>query len=161
MCDLLKQSPAMPSLRDMRCIKLLETNSEAAKYGLGLTQSEALQVLEAAEDALAENGRVELSADILGLLAIAVCSSPYVDAESYAATLGDFIEVFYYGKTATNDELADDDLISFIIDCYNNRCHGSMVMLYNELDCLVRETRREKLNPILHSDSEDSGWAEK
>lgn len=129
-------------LRQTAINQILETNSESMKYGLMLTENDAMQILDSRNDALRGFGRIELGADVIQRLIFALCDSPYIVQEQYASVLCELIEAFYYMKNETLDEMGDDELVLWIKDSFNNRCNGSVeLLLGGEFENTAREIR--------------------
>ena len=98
-------------------------------YGLSLTEADITELVELRGQALQNTGRVEFGGGILPKLIRAFCKSPYVDAYTYAATLGDLQDAFYYFKNESEDRFSDDDLIEFMEKVFNGPAHGSTEVL--------------------------------
>lgn len=112
--------------------KILACNKEIGKYGLLLTEQQALALVQTRTNALKENRRIELNGGIVDKLILAFCNSPYIDKTNYEDTLHELINLFYEMKNNTWDTISDDDIIEFIKKAYNNRCCGSLELLSNE-----------------------------
>lgn len=112
--------------------KILACNEETGKYGLVLTEQQALALVQTRTNALKENKRVELSGGIVDKLILAFCNSPYIDKDTYEDTLHELIRLFYDLKNSTWDTISDDDVIEFMKNAFNNRCHGSLELLSGE-----------------------------
>lgn len=111
--------------------ELLKTNEESAQYGLLLSASGALELMEARNLTIHNYGRVELSIDVVKNIIAEFCSSPYIDASEYVATLNELIDIFYYMKNETAERIGDSDLIAIMKDYFNNSCRGSTELLKN------------------------------
>ncbi len=98
-------------------------------YGLTLTEADITELVELRAQALKSTGRVEFGGGILPKLIRAFCKSPYVDSYSYAATLGDLQDAFYYFKNESGDRFSDDELIEFMEKVFNGQAHGSAEVL--------------------------------
>ncbi|WP_249283368.1 DUF6323 family protein [Ligaoa zhengdingensis] len=112
--------------------KILACNEEIKKYGLVLTEQQALALVQTRTNALKENKRIELNGGIVDKLILAFCNSPYVDKDTYEDTLHELISLFYDLKNNTWDTISDDDVIEFMKNAFNNRCHGSLELLAGE-----------------------------
>jgi len=98
-------------------------------YGLTLTETDITELVELRGQALQNTGRVEFGGGILPKLIRAFCKSPYVDAYTYAATLGELQDAFYYFKNESEDRFSDEDLIEFMEKVFNGPAHGSTEVL--------------------------------
>lgn len=112
--------------------KILACNEEIGKYGLALTEQQVLELVQTRTNALKENKRIELNGGIVDKLVLAFCNSPYIDKDTYEDTLHELIGLFYDLKNNTWDTISDDDVIEFMKNAFNNRCHGSLELLSGE-----------------------------
>lgn len=112
--------------------KLLACNEELAKYGLVLTQQQALALAQTRANALKENNRIELNGGIVDKLILAFCDSPYIQKDTYEDALHELINLFYDLKNNTWDTVSDDDMIQFMKNAFNDRCYGSIELLADE-----------------------------
>lgn len=112
--------------------KILACNEEIGKYGLVLTEQQALALVQTRTSALKENKRIELNGGIVDKLVLAFCNSPYIDEDTFEDTLHELIGLFYDLKNNTWDTISDDDVIEFMKNAFNNRCHGSLELLSSE-----------------------------
>ena len=112
--------------------KILACNEEIKKYGLALNEQQALALVQARTDALKENRRIELNGSIVDKLILAFCNSPYIDKNTYESILHELIGLFYDLKNSTWDTVSDNDIIEFMKNAFNNRCHGSLELLSDE-----------------------------
>lgn len=108
--------------------KILLCNEETKKYGLLLTEQQALALAQTRTSSLKENKRIEFGNGIVDKLIMAICNSPYITQDTYEDTLHELIDLFYDLKNNTWDKVSDTDLIDFIKATFNG-CHGSMDML--------------------------------
>ena len=119
--------------------RLLSCNEKSAQYGLVLTEEEALKLLTCRNEALMEQGRVEFGGGILPALMEAFCDSDYITQDEFADTLADLQEVFYLYKNEANENLTDEELITFMREQFDDVCCGSVE--YLEETCLERFAR--------------------
>ena len=112
--------------------KILACNEEIEKYGLVLTEQQALALVQTRTNALKENKRIELNGGLVDKLILAFCDSPYIEKDIYEDILHDLINLFYDLKNNTWDTISDDDVIEFMKNAFNNRCHGSLELLSGE-----------------------------
>lgn len=112
--------------------KLLACNEEIGKYGLALTEQQALTLIQMRTDALKETKRIELNGGVVDKLILAFCDSPYIEKDTYEGILHELISLFYESKNNTWDTVSDDDMIGFMKKAFNGRCHGSLELLSGE-----------------------------
>lgn len=117
-------------------------NKWTARYGLHLSEEQGADLLARRQSALAENGRVEFGQGILKELAVAFCDCPYVTQDNYLDTLMELQDSFYYFKNESEDQIADDELISQMRRYFDTVCQGSLAYLNGtSLEELCRRTR--------------------
>ncbi|KXL53121.1 hypothetical protein CLNEO_16640 [Anaerotignum neopropionicum] len=132
--------------------EILKYNDLTARYGLMLTEQQAVALVETRTFALKENGRIEFGGGVIEKLIYAFCDSPYLTSDHYEETLHNLLEVFYYYKNESLDLISDDDLIRFMKQAFDGVCQGSLELLAGrELDGLARNLR----NPNDWEDSDD------
>lgn len=112
--------------------KLLACNEEIGKYGLALTEQQALTLIQMRTDALKETKRIELNGGVVDKLILAFCDSPYIEKDTCEGILHELISLFYESKNNTWDTVSDDDMIEFMKEAFNGRCHGSLELLSGE-----------------------------
>lgn len=120
----LRQMLVSKAKDEIRCC-----NELSRLYGLTLTEADITELTQLRDDALRSTGRVEFGSGILPKLIRAICKSPYVDPHSYAATLAELQDAFYYFKNESEDRFTDDDLIEFMAKVFNGQAHGSTEVL--------------------------------
>ena len=121
---------------------ILDTNRISSQYGLSLTQEDAIQLLNTRDQALRENGRLEIGEGILDRIILAFCDSPYLNCENYVDTLCALTELFYYMKTETLEQMSDEELIERMRAYFDGVDQGSLDLLANrELDTMARNIR--------------------
>ena len=101
-----------------------EANEYTAKFGLTLTQEQAELLLEKRRDVLRAEGRIEFGKGILSKLIYTFCDSDYVNADEWADLLGRLTEIFFLFKNEMNDEITDDELITFMREQFDDVCNG-------------------------------------
>lgn len=112
--------------------KILACNRDTERYGLALSEQQALALAQTRISALKENKRIEFSGGIIDKLISSFCDSPYISQDNYEDTLHELINLFYDLKNNTWDTVSDDDIIEFMKNAFNNRCHGSLELLSGE-----------------------------
>ena len=122
--------------------EIVECNKITSRYGLILSQADALELVATRSEALSNYGRIEFTGGIINKLVIRFADSPFLSKHNYVTTLNDLIETFYYFKNETLDEISDDELISFMKNYFDHRCQGSIELLQiRELEALARNVR--------------------
>lgn len=113
-------------------------------YGLTLTEADITGLVELRGQALRGTGRVEFGGGVMPKLIRAFCKSPYVDPYSYAVTLGELQDAFYYFKNESEDRFSDDELIEYMEKVFNGQAHGSAEVLTTiSLEELCRWARND------------------
>ncbi len=131
-----------PVMRMQAVSEIVALNKKTGRYGLFLSQPDAVALLETRNEALAGNGRIEFGGGLVNKLILAFCDSPFLSQGEYAAVLGELIDIFYYYKNESSDRLSDDELISFMKKSFDESCGGSVELLRGrELEDLAREFR--------------------
>ena len=120
----IRQMQLAAAAQELRCCEDLNR-----LYGLTLSESDITELVELRSDALHRTGRVEFGGGILPKLIRAFCKSPHVDPSTYAATLADLQDAFYYFKNESQDLFSDDDLIESMERVFNGSAHGSTEVL--------------------------------
>jgi hypothetical protein len=120
---------------------LVELNTKANNYGLTITENVAREIAVYRQAALIENERVELKFDAIIRLTSAFLQTRYINQEDFADTMGEIISLFYLIKTETENTISDDDLISIMLDTFqNNPCFGSLELMQSKgLEKILRE----------------------
>lgn len=113
---------------------LMETNSYTEPYGLRLTQKDARLLAAERMRTLKEKRRVEFGGGILPKLIYAFCDSAYIGQEDYVEILARLQEIFYMFKNEMQDEITDDELITFMREQFDGICFGDLD--YLEGTCL-------------------------
>lgn len=138
MLDLIRSAPP----RAAQVEELLACNADSSPYGLRLNAGEAAQLLECRSQALRSAGRVELGGGILPRLIRAFCASPYLEQDSYAETLAQLQEAFYFCKSEARERLSDGELLDLMVRLFNGPARGSAEYLAEtSLDALCRRLR--------------------
>ena len=132
------QAQTAAALRELRsCVPVCE------RYGLSLSETDLTELVESRRQALAGSGRVEFGGGVLPKLIYAFCDSPYAERETWAETLAELQEAFYYFKSEAEDRFTDDELIAFMVSVFNGRAQGSAEYLTGtSLEALCRYARQ-------------------
>lgn len=119
-------------------------NAYSGEYGLMLRESEIRELVAGRKQALKDTDRIEFGGGILPGLIRAVCSSPYLDRENYAAVLAELQEAFYYFKGETEALFSDEELIEMMVSVFNGRAQGSVdYLLGTSMEELCRYARED------------------
>lgn len=124
--------------------KVVECNSYTNKYGLRLSNQDALQLLNSRKNNLRQEERVEFGEGILSKIIYTFCDSPFIYQDNYVDTLEELQEIFYIYKNEALDEVTDDELLNYMKECFDGRCQGDLDYLEGTcLDNFCRRIRRE------------------
>lgn len=122
--------------------EVMKCNGLTVKFGLVLTEAQALALVETRSFALKGNGRIEFGGGVIDKIINEFCDSPYLLMHNYEETLHELLETFYYYKNETLDLISDDDLIKYMKNAFNGICQGSLELLSGrELYKLARNLR--------------------
>jgi hypothetical protein len=122
--------------------EVLSCNDYTSRYGLILTQAQAMELVETRARSLSENGRIEFGGGAIDKIIREFCDSPYLSAGDYADTLHELTEIFYAYKNETLDLLPDDELIKAMKTAFDGSCQGSLELLKSrELYKLAKRLR--------------------
>lgn len=134
----------MPNFIDQKLAvsEIICCNQFSAPFGLALSETEAIALVNARTNTLKKVGRIEFAGGIINKLILEFCDSPFLSQFNYPETLSELIETFYFYKSETLDEISDDDLIGFMKKYFNGACQGSIDLLQTrELENLARRVR--------------------
>ncbi len=122
--------------------EIMKCNDMTVKFGLILTEVQALELVETRSYALKQNGRIEFGGGVIDKIISEFCDSPYISINNYNETLQELLEIFYYFKNETLDLMSDDDLIKYMKNAFDGICQGSIELLSGrELYKLARNLR--------------------
>lgn len=122
--------------------EVMKYNDLTVRYGLVLTEQQAVALVETRSLALKETGRIEFGGGIIDKIIYEFCDSPYLGMYNYEEVLHELIETFYYYKNETLDLMSDDELIQYMKKSFDGICQGSLDLLSGrELDRLARDLR--------------------
>lgn len=117
------------SIQKQAVSEVVKCNDYSRRFGLVLTQTQAIELVETRSLALSDNGRIEFGRGVIDKIIKAFCVSPYMSMHNYAETLHELIETFYYYKNETMDLLSDDELIKMMKSSFDGVCQGSLDLL--------------------------------
>lgn len=147
--------------------EVMKCNDLTLRFGLALTEAQALALVETRSFALKENGRVEFGGGIIDKMIYVFCDSPYLYGANYEEVLHDLLEVFYYYKNETLDLIGDEDLLNYMKEAFDGVCQGSLELLAGrELYRLARNLRygyppnysEETIVPEADEEDEDGAY---
>ncbi|MBL4931873.1 DUF6323 family protein [Clostridium paridis] len=110
-------------------LEIQECNEETLEYGLKLSDEDIRVILKTRNNALRSNGRFEFGGVIVKKIISAFCESPYISQYNYLETIDELIDIFYFYKNETMDEISDDELIDLMKNYFDNECQGSLELL--------------------------------
>ena len=119
--------------------EVIKCNEYTEQFGLVLTPAQAFELVETRSLALMENGRIEFGGGVIDKIIKEFCNSPYIAMHNYTQTIHELLEIFYYYKNDTLDQLSDNDLIKYMKTAFDGICKGSLDLLSGrELNRLAR-----------------------
>lgn len=128
---------------------VVDCNQYTGSFNLSLTQEEAKHLVEAKQETLKRQGRMEFGESILPKLIFAFCDSSYIHQENYLETLEGLQDIFFTYKNETMDSITDEELIGYMRDKFEGECGGSLEFLEETiLEALARKARSGEL--LLH-----------
>ena len=113
--------------------KVVKCNEVTEKFGLKLSNSQAIELLEYRQEILAIEQRVEFNEGILNQLIFVFCDSPFIIQENYVETIEGIQEIFYNFKNQYEDRVSDDELLDFMKNYFDGECQGSLDYLEEKL----------------------------
>lgn len=123
-------------------MEIQQINEETLEYGLKLSEADTKAIIEVRNEALSSYGRVEFGGGIITKIISSFCDSPYIWQQNYVETINDLIEIFYYYKNESMDEISDDELIDFMKEYFDNKCQGDLDLLkYKYLEAVSGNIR--------------------
>lgn len=120
--------------------EIMNCNEMTSRYGLVLTQVEALVLAQTRGEALKRAGRVEFGGGAMQALITAFCDSPYITQAEYPDTLCELARIFYDFKTDSLDEVDDAVAIVLMRKAFDEWC-GSADMVESRMEALARNVR--------------------
>lgn len=120
--------------RQNEIVTLIQSNDKTQKYGLSLSKEDAAELIECRDESLKKYQRVELGTSILDKLVYTFCDSSYINQDNYLEMLERLQEIFYEFKNESEDNLTDDELLSFMKEQFEDVCSGDVD--YLEGTCL-------------------------
>lgn len=131
--------------------KVISLNDITMRYGISITEEDALVLMDDRKYSLKDKQRVEFGEGILPKLINAFCDSEYIYKDNFLETIGRLQDVFYEYKNESMDEINDDELIDFMRDAFNGECEGSVDYLEETiLEEFARRIRVSDQNYLQH-----------
>lgn len=128
--------------------EIVELNKTTEKYGLILTKEQAIDLVNNRNIILKEIGRIEFDGGILEKLIYEFCDSSYIYKDEYLDILEELTNIFYEYRCEFDEKLADEQIIKYMKNKFDNSCNGSLELLkYKELEYL-KEHLKELVNEI-------------
>jgi hypothetical protein len=128
--------------------ELAKFNVITRNYGLSLSNTDILELLNGRKKALSDTGRIEFEGGVLGKLIQAFYGSPYLAQDTYTEILYDLQEAFYYFKNESQDMISDDEIIEHMRTYFDNYAQGSTEYLIGtSLEELCRYARDSSFIP--------------
>ncbi|MDU5144546.1 MAG: DUF6323 family protein [Paenibacillus dendritiformis] len=146
------------SAQEQVMTELLELNEKTKEYGLVLTPQEIERMMAARSQILHGYGRVELSIQVTKELIESFSDSSFIQQESYADTLNELHEIFYYLKNETEDRISDRKLLYRMKEMFEDDCEGSLDLLKSRLEEYAEAFRRELQKLEFLREGEDDDW---
>lgn len=112
-------------------MEIQQLNDVTLEYGLKLSEKDIQTILKTRTEALSGNGRVEFGGGIITQIVSTFCDSPYISQYNYVETINELVEIFYYYKNETLEEISDEELINFMKKYFDNFCQGDLELLRN------------------------------
>ncbi|MED5017378.1 DUF6323 family protein [Paenibacillus chibensis] len=144
--------------QDMYSSELLELNEKTREHGLILTPVDIEQMLVVRSQVLHMYGRVELGIEVSKRLIEVFSASSFIQQETYADTLNELHEVFYYLRNETEDMIGDMKLIDKMMALFEEECEGSLELLKSKLEEYAGAFRRELSRTESSQEGEDGEW---
>lgn len=114
--------------------QVLKLNRDTEKYGLVLSEQDAMMILKERENSLREQRRIEFGEGIISKIIYEFCDSDFIDQNNYVDTIIRLQEIFYLYKNEMHDEITDDELLHFMKEQFESICFGDLD--YLEGTCL-------------------------
>ena len=136
---------------------IVKLNAKANNYGLAITEDIASEIAAYRKQALIENARFEMKSDAIYRLTSAFLESRYIDQKDFAHTIGELIDIFYFIKNETANEIPDDEVISEMLQIFTETCFGSMELMESKgLEKILRRYKHGDTD--IWSDYENTNW---
>ncbi|MGN0391200.1 MAG: DUF6323 family protein [Wujia sp.] len=122
--------------------RVVDTNRYTERFGLSLSEQDAVMLVRERTRSLKEQQRVEFGKGVLEKLILAFCDSDYIGQDEYAETIARLQDIFYLYKNESMDVWTDDELIERMKEAFDGECQGSLDYLEDTyLEKFAREIR--------------------
>jgi len=122
--------------QEIEIATIISCNEKTEQFGLVLTNEEAKELVLSRNESLKKYQRVEFGGSILDKLIFSFCDSMYINQDNYADTLMKLQDTFYMFKEEAEDNLTDDELMTFMKEQFESVCSGDADYLADT--CLER-----------------------
>ena len=82
-------------IRKQAVSEVEKCNDYTRRFGLALTQAQAMELVETRFIALGDNGRIEFGGGVIDKIIKEFCDSPYISMDNYTQTLHELVEIFF------------------------------------------------------------------
>ena len=110
-----------------------ELNKETIKYGLVLSDFEIRDLVNNKNNVLKSVGRIEMDKSAVTLIISEFCKSSYISSEEWANVVNEIITLFYNVRSEISDNVSDFDLVKFMYNIFENKVHGVVELLSDEV----------------------------
>lgn len=110
-----------------------ELNKETIKYGLVLSDFEIRDLVNNKNNVLKSVGRIEMDKSAVTLIISEFCKSSYISSEEWAGVVNEIITLFYNVRNEISDNVSDFDLVKFMYNIFENKVHGVVELLSDEV----------------------------
>ena len=167
----LTASTTLTLINQQAIAEILKMNDLSDNFGLSLTPSQAEDLVETRAIALKAHGRIELNTGVMGKLIEVFCDSQYLNADNYAQSLNELLEIFYHLKAESREILmtdgliSDDDIITDMKKAFETICQGSIELLANREGIKIARSFNHDYKPDFNEDHNHEGsylddWAD-
>lgn len=108
---------------------LMAVNEKTEEFGLTLSHEDAKELVIGRNSSLKSSQRIEFGDGILQKLIYQFCDSQYINQDNYLQTLTELQDIFYLFKNEAEDNLTDDELLTFMKEQFEEICTGDLEYL--------------------------------
>ena len=98
--------------------EILNLNERSQEYGLILTPDDVENIVKSRNHTLNSYGRIDLNMDVTKEIMEILYKSQFTDKDDYVEMINDLVEIFYFLKNETLDEISDKEIIEIIGEFY-------------------------------------------
>lgn len=126
---------------------IIKLNDITFKYGLTLSDKDIISIIKTKNELLNNYGRIEFGGALINKVITKFYDSPYIWQDNYITTIEELLEIFYYFKNESIEELTDDELLSIMKYHFDSTCRGSIELLQSrELEAITYKALLETEN---------------